>query len=404
MTLDLFWDELPDFAETDESPLSILKTWRATPVSIRPDLDMLDLGEAAMTKEEATEATHMLWAQTAAEIRKEREAELKAGTISQGKHVLRFNEKVFGKQPAEGYSLWISMHGGGGAPAYVNDQQWQNQTNLYTLDEGIYVAPRAPTDTWNLWHQGHIDNLFQRLIENYVACRGVNPNRIYILGYSAGGDGVFQLAPRMADFLAGAAMMAGHPNETQPTGLRNIGFALFMGGDDRAYDRNLIASKWKESLASLHKADPEGYKHWVQIYPQTGHWMNRRDAEALPWLANFTRQPWPQRVEWLQDDVTHNRFYWLSVEDENQIAGQRVTAWVEGQTIRIQADGLESIGLRLSDRLLNLDESLRVIWNKQLVFKGSVRRSAAVIYQSLNERADSELVATAYLEVNQAGD
>ncbi|MEM7298333.1 MAG: hypothetical protein AAF391_08720 [Bacteroidota bacterium] len=52
------------------------------------------------------------------------------------------------------------------------------------------------------------------------------------MGYSAGGDGVYQLAPRMADSLAAAAMMAGHPNDASPLGLRNIGFTLHMGGKD----------------------------------------------------------------------------------------------------------------------------------------------------------------------------
>ena len=60
--------------------------------------------------------------------------------------------------------------------------------------EGIYLAPRAPTNTWNLWHQGHIDRMFMRLIENTVALQDVNPNRVYLMGYSAGGDGVYQVA------------------------------------------------------------------------------------------------------------------------------------------------------------------------------------------------------------------
>ncbi|MHC4378769.1 MAG: hypothetical protein ACYS26_19380, partial [Planctomycetota bacterium] len=72
--------------------------------------------------------------------------------------------KTFGEEPEGGHSLWISMHGGGGAPAQVNTQQWENQKRLYQLEEGIYVAPRAPTNTWNLWHQGHIDALFDQLI------------------------------------------------------------------------------------------------------------------------------------------------------------------------------------------------------------------------------------------------
>ena len=101
------------------------------------------------------------------------------------------------------------MESGGGAPPALNDQQWSYQVNLYELPEGICVAPRAPTDTWNLWHEGHIDPIFQRLIESYVACRGVNPDKVYLMGYSAGGDGVWQLAPRMADrFAAAAAKLA----------------------------------------------------------------------------------------------------------------------------------------------------------------------------------------------------
>ena len=78
----------------------------------------------------------------------------------------------------------------------------------------VYLAPRAPTDTWNLWHQAHIDRMFQRLIENLVVFENVDPNRVYLMGYSAGGDGVYQVAPRMADRFAAAAMMASAGRES----------------------------------------------------------------------------------------------------------------------------------------------------------------------------------------------
>lgn len=35
--------------------------------------------------------------------------------------------------------------------------------------------------------------VFARLIENMIVLHDVNPNRIYVLGYSAGGDGVYQI-------------------------------------------------------------------------------------------------------------------------------------------------------------------------------------------------------------------
>ncbi len=171
---------------------------------------------------------------------------------------MRLLTRVFGAAPADGRSLWISMHGGGGAPAQVNDQQWQNQIRLYEPPEGIYIAPRAPTDNWNLWHEGHIDDLFDRLIENCVLLAGVNPDKVYLMGYSAGGDGVYQLAPRMADRFAAASMMAGHPNDASPLGLRNLPFAIFSGAEDAAYRRNKVAAEWAAKLDALAQQDPGG--------------------------------------------------------------------------------------------------------------------------------------------------
>ena len=219
---------------------------------------------------------------------------------------LRWLERVFGEAPAGGHSLWISMHGGGGAPANVNDQQWRNQIKLYEPAEGIYVAPRGPSDNWNLWHEAHIDPLFQRLIEDYVVLRGVNPDRVYLMGYSAGGDGVWQLAPRMADRFAAACMMAGHPNEASLLGLRNLPFGIFMGAQDGAYNRNKIAAERAAELARLAQEDTEGgYVHLARLYEGLGHWMERKDAEGVPWMAKFSRQPWPRKVVWQQDDVVH---------------------------------------------------------------------------------------------------
>lgn len=252
-----------------------------------------------------------------------------------------------------------------------------------------------------MWHQAHIDSLFQRLIENYVICRGVNPDRVYLMGYSAGGDGVFQLAPRMADRWAAAAMMAGHPNETKPAGVRNIGFALFMGGDDAAYDRNEKAAQWETLLGELRDSDPLGYRHFVRIYPDTGHWMNRRDREALPWMSAFTRDPWPKRIEWLQDDVTHERFYWLELAEEHVEARQKISAWIVGQTIHVAAaESLNALTLRLSDQLLNLDEPLVVRVNESVRFDGRVKRSVEEIRRSLEDRADPSAASTASVNLH----
>lgn len=360
------------------------------------DLYWEDLG---LTRADAQDLIEKSFKKNVAKIKRATAKEVKAMAFEADGHELKIKERVFGEEPEGGHSLWISMHGGGGAPKELNDQQWENQIRLYEPTEGIYIAPRAPTNTWNLWHQAHVDPLFDRLIETYVATRGVNPEKVYIMGYSAGGDGVYQLAPRMADRFAAASMMAGHPNETKPDGLRDLPFAIFMGGADAAYDRNKIAAEWKIKLDKLQEQDPEGYPHRVTIYPGLPHWMNGNDKEVLPWMLEKTRDTWPDKVVWLQDDVTHTRFYWLEVSPEQARERTRVVASVEGQTITIESKDLSQITLRLSDELVDLDKPVEVVANGQKVFSGFVPRTEEAIEHSLEQRNDPTSAATALLDV-----
>jgi hypothetical protein len=355
--------------------------------------------EQVLSKKENASLLITLWTKHKRLLSRERAKEISGKIISLDGNKLRYLQKIFGSEPREGRSLWISLHGGGSAPASVNDQQWRNQIELYQPAEGYYIAPRAPTDSWNMWFKPHITPLFDRLIENYVVKNRVNPNKVYVLGYSAGGDGVYQIGPRMADRWAAASMMAGHPNDAQPVNLRNIGFGLFMGANDSSYNRNGMAEKWKGLLSNLRKADPDGYQHKVRIYPGLGHWMNLRDAESIPWMAKFRRNPWPGKVVWRQDGVVQTRFYWLSIEKSDHVNGRRIEATVNGQTISLTAKNTKRVTVRLSDSLVNLGEELTVKFNGRVKFTGTVSRLKSELSRSLAERADNTSAASAKITV-----
>lgn len=355
--------------------------------------------ELGLSRQAATQQAAESWQRHADSVRAERAAELGGGTVRAVGHEMKFLRRDFGEAPEGGRSLWISMHGGGGAPAEVNDQQWQNQIRLYEPGEGIYIAPRAPSDAWNLWHRAEIDRLFDRLIESAIIAWGVNPDRVYLMGYSAGGDGVYQLAPRMADRFAAAAMMAGHPNDADPSGLRNLPFAIFMGAEDSAYNRNAVARQWGDRLAALRDSDPGGYRHLVRIYPGLGHWMDRKDAEAVPWMAGFDRNPWPDTVVWRTPGPSHARFYWVSVPEQDPAQRRTIRAQVHGQTIRIDTADPATIDLWLSDALLDLDQPVRVVMNDTQVFEGVIPRTQDAIEASIRSRPDPAMIATARLTV-----
>ncbi|MFT6861956.1 MAG: hypothetical protein ACJAVK_000509 [Akkermansiaceae bacterium] len=360
-------------------------------------LILTSFSQAELTKEEAAKVTGEIYLKKAGERSLEMQ-EAKAGfkyfEVSAGGKKMKCFGKLYGDVQVGGRALYLSMHGGGGAPAKVNDQQWNNQVQLYVPKEGWYVAPRAPSDTWNLWHEGHIDALFSTIIEDMVAKHGVDPNRVYLMGYSAGGDGVYQLAPRMADRFGAATMMAGHPNDATADGLYALPFRIYMGGKDAAYQRNKVAAQWREKLEALQK-ERGGYDHKVTIYPGMGHWMEKKDAEAVPWMASKTRKAWPKKVIWGKSGKRSERFYWLGGKPKEVIF-----ASVEGQKITIEGAGKDELKLYLSDELVNLDEPVTVMVDGKEVHSGKIARSKEAIESSLQERLDQTMAATAVLDVN----
>src|SRR5262249_31189435 len=68
-------------------------------------------------------------------------------------HVSPYTVREVGKKPDKGWPLVIAMHGGGGVPKKVNDDQWEVMQRYYKDQDSVtgykYLALRAPNDTWN---------------------------------------------------------------------------------------------------------------------------------------------------------------------------------------------------------------------------------------------------------------
>ncbi|HQR07454.1 MAG TPA: dienelactone hydrolase family protein [Gemmatales bacterium] len=371
-------------------PVAGLTEWLKQPVEQRGKLEEQAFASVSLTKEQAAKARQLLAEDEVQEVRKSRVEEWNNRAITLGTLTMKFDVKVFGDKPAGGRSLFISMHGGGNSGSKVNDQQWDNQKRLYKPAEGVYIAPRAPNDAWDMWFQPHMDAFFAQLIQDAATFEDVDINRVYLMGYSAGGDGVFRMAPRMADRWAAAAMMAGHPGDVRAENLRNLPFTLHMGENDKAYDRNKHAVEWKKILADLHEADKDGYVHEVVIRPGMSHWMQGKDAVAVPWMAMFTRNTAPKKVVWYQPfHQKQQQFYWLAdaVAQDQKLARQ-VVATIEKQTIQITSENVGQVTVRLRDDLMDLDQPVVVKLNGKVVFEGKVARNIKMIGKTLGERHD----------------
>jgi transglutaminase-like putative cysteine protease/predicted esterase len=392
-TLDFVWGELtpvPKGVLTAEAWFSRPATERGAP----PDFPF--------SRDEAQRLISLAWEDVRQTKSESATAELSAKKIVFGDKSLKWMERTFGEESDGKHSLWITMHGGGQGTEQENDRNWRGYYGRYEFPPGsINVAPRAPANTWDMWHVKWTDDLFDRLIADFVMRRGVDPNRVYLIGYSAGGDGVYELAPRLADRFAAAAMCAGHPNQVTPEGLRNLPFFLYMGGADSAYNRNVVVGEFSAKMDVLQSADPAGYVHRLTVYPGLPHDMQGREAEVIPRMAPLRRVAWPQRVVWKQpNDVVHTQLYWLERAPDVVRPNEIYEAHADGQTITIETPSIGNLTLHLSDTLLDLDKPAQVIVGGKTIFAGKVPRSFAAIMQSLHAREDPDTAATALLPVS----
>jgi poly(3-hydroxybutyrate) depolymerase len=390
------------------SALEQLQTWLAMEAATRPELDAQPFAQVPLTKADAGTAKLLLVADYSAQLKKTRAGEMGA-TESQSKTIvaggvsMKYYRAERGKKPDSGWNLFISMHGGGNTDAATNDSQWDNQLALvdgYNPKDAIWVAPRAPSDEWNMWFRDEIDALFERLIQNFVAFEGVDPNHVYLNGYSAGGDGAYQMGPRMADAWAGVGMSAGHPNDASPLSLRNTAFAIHVGGDDTAYDRDKKAAEWGMQLDQLAASDPGGYVHQWQVHAGKPHWMDLEDAVSIPFLQANARNPNPSKVVWRQQAKLRTRFYWLAVDKADVAAGSELTASYAGQKLSIDAaKGVKKLKLLLSDAMLDQDQPVSVSASGKELFAGTVPRTVAVLYATLVDRGDPSLMFAGEVQV-----
>ena len=134
------------------------KNWVANP---KGELAQQRFANKALSKADCDEAAFIIDSLWLKESAKELGRQWERLTIANDSIKLACACRVFGMTPKDGRSLYISMHGGGHCPKEVNDEQWMNQIYLYEPFEGVYIAPRAPWNTSDLWHRKGLDEMAQ---------------------------------------------------------------------------------------------------------------------------------------------------------------------------------------------------------------------------------------------------
>jgi len=323
-------------------------------------------------------------------------ADWAAQRVRAGGHESPYAVRDVGTPGADGWAMVIAMHGGGGVPKAVNDQQWRVMQRYYRdhPEAGAYryVALRAPTDEWNGFYTDYVYPLIEALIRQFVVCGDVDPARVSIVGYSHGGYGVFAIAPKLPDRFAAAHASAAAPTdgETSVAGLHHLPFTFMVGAQDTAYGRADRCRAFAEQVAAARQAHPG-------LYPVQGSVLEGQRHTGLPDrdtaldLVPRRRVPTPDHVVWELTDGIVRDHYWLAVETPKK--GARVEAALRDGRLELTTRDAGRVRVTLDARQCRLDVPLAVVRDGHET-SVDLRPSLRVLAASLLRRGDPELAGS----------
>jgi predicted esterase len=262
-----------------------------------------------------------------------------------------------GDKPANGWPLFLCLHGGGGNDQAdgphgwrVNTREWQAQQQLAQRlypSPGLYFVPRMADDRRGRWWFAHNQDLFERVVREAIARFAVDPDRVYLLGISEGGYGAIRFAGNRPDrFAACGGMAAAEPLGTSPPeNMRNVALRIDIGEKDTMFDRVGLARTMGARLAELRAADAGGFDHVLNVQAGRGHGI---DYQPCPeWLATKVRNPRPDRVTWTVtpfDGRVALRHHWLGLAQAPATMPLRLDATLRGQKLVITAHRTDDHG------------------------------------------------------------
>jgi hypothetical protein len=304
-----------------------------------------------------------------------------------------YKVKKVGQRPKDGWPLFIAMHGGGGAPKEVNDSQWQVMQIYYRDQPSVtgyqYLALRAPNDTWNGFYDDYVPPLVNNLIRQFLLFGDVDPDKVFLMGYSHGGYGAFFIGPKIADRFAAVHSSAAAPTDgtISPKTLRNTRFTFMIGEKDDAYGRRQRCEKFNEAVRQLKEQNPGDYPVDMEFKKGFSH-SGLPDRDKIKEMYPFTRDPVPSHVTWDLTDAVIGQFFWLSVPTPGKDRG--LDAVIHDNTVRITTRQPGPFDLYLDNRLVDLGRPVQVSVDGK-VRTVQVSLSLRTFCQSLQERGDPEL-------------
>ena len=179
-----------------------------------------------------------------------------------GQHVHRFEKEITrtlsgqyllylpkNYDPARKWPLLMYLHGGMGRGEDVEKMRWYPVVKMCYNNDSlpfIVLSPQCPAgETWT----DH--EMLITLLDEIVSKYAVDTTRIYLAGYSMGGQGVWFLAYMYPERFTAIAPMSGVGNKLWASRLKNVPIWAFHGAEDEL----IPAAETKEMVETIKAQD-----------------------------------------------------------------------------------------------------------------------------------------------------
>ncbi|MBN2489444.1 MAG: dienelactone hydrolase family protein [Planctomycetes bacterium] len=288
------------------------------------------------------------------------------------------------------WPLILSLHGAGGNGSGEIDFLWSRHLSEWP---GLIAAPSG-VPPGAQWFPEQVPFVLG-VIEDVCRRASIDTNRVYVNGFSNGGNGAwFYAQNHPGRFAAACTRGGGNPTPALLLNLLHVPIYIVHGDQDRviAVDHDRRDAKRLSEL---------GYTVEYTEVAGGGHkpFTDEENPKIIAFLRKHVRNPWPKKLLFRAARPERFRNLWLEVP-AGAAAQAEVRAEVKDGNV-IEVTGARRVVLWLGDALMDLDQELVVNLDGKEAFRGKAERRFSTLVADLKERFDRTAPAWARLEVGQ---
>ncbi len=232
-------------------------------------------------------------------------------------------------------------------------------------------------------------------------CRdfSIDPDRIFLSGWSDGGFTAIWLASHYPHLVAGIVPLCGNwqYSNIENLGLSNVPTLAVDGWGDGGYNSGQFC-RWLalRGMGADARCIWGHHGHSYQPYEDPTEFQYIMD-----WAKGHKRDPWPKKVRYATWNLSWNRAYWFAIErmEDPVLASQFEAEVSDGNRIQVQVWNIAAYRLALSDKLVDPRQPITVVTNGRPSYCGPVKADLLV---ELSPRPAGKFVKDAFLPDNIA--